>query len=184
MCFYTTNFSSAFVSNVEAGYRARGVAIGNFTNDEINLKGIERTFESILDDMLLGLSSAQLVLTSGIGAVSVPAKASIQAVVLGERSYIWAVFSLSSFTLVLFLIEAGITRGWQQLPKFDYNKSTDLILAASTGGKVLAEDVHMQGDSEIGKTRVRLISIRKKFALVGAGTRNLEQQGYELPYRY
>jgi hypothetical protein len=100
----------------------------NFTNTALNLQGIAETFESILDDMLVSLSSTQLILSTN-GRRSVPVDATINAVKLGQASYIYSIAALNLVIVALFVFKIVRTRGWVTLPKFNYNDLSNVVTA-------------------------------------------------------
>ena len=118
-------------------YTRRGVWNGNFTDEALNLLGIEHAFESILDDILLGMSSAQIMLTGGAGTTTTTASAVVNAIAVGQSGYIYAIATFNFLVLIMFLFEATTTRCWDQMTRFDYNNLGKLIIATSIGGKAI-----------------------------------------------
>jgi hypothetical protein len=107
--------------------------LSTFPNDTPkNLLGVEKAFESMLDDMLMGFSGAQLMITPG-GNHTAPVNATVAAVVIGEGTYIYAIMALNFLFVGIFVIETTRTRGWSQLKKFDYNNLSSLVVAKVNG---------------------------------------------------
>ena len=131
---------AAFANNVQNLYTRLGVPLDSFSNVTLNLRGIESTFESILDDMLLGMSSAQVMLTNGEGIATAPVTATVNAVAIGQSGYIYAIAAFNFLVLILCLFEAITTRGWSQLTNFDYNNLGKLIVATSIGGRAIGSN--------------------------------------------
>lgn len=132
------------------------------------MRGIEQAFESILDDLLLGISSAQLVLSDGTGVVNTPATANVQVVSIGQGIYIYAVAGINFVILILYAFEAFRTRVWSRLDSFDYTNLTSLVLAVSTGGKSIAEQAIFHGGNPSAKTRIQLEKTDNGVALTAA----------------
>jgi hypothetical protein len=86
----------------------------------------------MLDDMLMGFSGAQLMITPG-GNHTTPVNATVAAVVIGEGTYIYAIMALNFLFVGIFVVEAIRTRGWSKLKKFDYNNLSSLVVAKMNG---------------------------------------------------
>jgi hypothetical protein len=95
----------------------------------------------MLDDMLAGISSAQLMIGPSNGRIPVPAIATVDSIAIGESRYIYTIAILNFILVALFLTEALRTRGWTQLSKFDYNNVHSVVIASSDGGRGVAECV-------------------------------------------
>jgi hypothetical protein len=95
----------------------------------------------MLDDMLAGISSAQLMIGPSNGRIPVPAIATVDSIAIGEARYIYAMTVLNFILVALFLAEALRTRGWAQLSKFDYNNLHSVVIASSDGGRGVAQRV-------------------------------------------
>lgn len=108
----------------------------DFSNTDVNLGGVAETFESMFDDMLLGLSSAQLMLVPN-GTVVVPALAVVGAVRLGNTVYTYSVMALTFVIAGIFAVEAVRHNAWKQLGTFNYNNLSHVVTGSSLGGSFI-----------------------------------------------
>jgi hypothetical protein len=107
----------------------------------------------MLDDMLMGFSGAQLMITPG-GNHTAPVNATVAAVVIGEGTYIYAIMALNFLFVGIFVIETTRTRGWSQLKKFDYNNLSSLVVAEVNGREGAVLD--REGDKD---TRMKVLGM-------------------------
>ncbi|RAK95481.1 uncharacterized protein BO80DRAFT_418752, partial [Aspergillus ibericus CBS 121593] len=107
------------------------------SNTSAALTGIQNTYISLLDDILSCYASAQLI----VGNFTLPATATVRidALRLGSRVYIIAVFVVSLLVVGIVGMEAGRTKGWRNLPGFDFLDARMLVLGAANGGRGVAE---------------------------------------------
>jgi hypothetical protein len=107
------------------------------TEQEATIAGLTNSINSMVDDMLVGYASAQLM----IGNDSVVTTASIQlnALRLGQGMYIYAIAVANTFVVLLVVVEAIRTKGWRNLLAFDYMDPGYLIIGSSKGGKGIAK---------------------------------------------
>ena len=108
----------------------------DFSNTDVNLGGVAETFESMFDDMLLGLSSAQLMLVPN-GTVVVPALAVVGAVRLGNTVYTYSVMALTFVIAGIFAVEAVRHHAWKQLGTFNYSNLSHVVTGSSLGGSFI-----------------------------------------------
>ncbi|PWY93419.1 hypothetical protein BO94DRAFT_510914 [Aspergillus sclerotioniger CBS 115572] len=145
---YTTNVNSSSISNTTAA-----------------LTGIKNAYISLVDDILESYAAAQLV----VGNFTAPATATvtIDALRLGSRVYIVAVFVVSLVVVGVVGVEAARTRGWRGLPGFDFLDGRMLVLGAANGGRGIAERAAERGWRSTGGIGVRLVGVgRQGWALV------------------
>ena len=166
----------AFVSNVQNAYRLAGVQDQNFSNTAINLQGVAATFESILDDLLLGISSAQLILSPN-GSNSTTANATVNAVQIGEARYVYSVAAITLIILLIFAEEVISTQYWKKLSKFNYNDLASVVVATSKGGDAIgtqaaARDMYLHAlpSRRTGAVGIRLDDKGGVVIVANAGT--------------
>lgn len=118
--------------------------------------------ESILDDLLLGISSVQLILSNN-GSSSTIVNAVVNAVQVGEARYIYSVAAITIIRLVIFAEEVISTQYWRRLSKFNYNDLGNVVIATSkrgdaTGIQAVGENMHWHAvpSKETGVIRIRL----------------------------
>ena len=116
-----------------------GQSDAGFSNVNINLRGIEHSFESIIDDMLSNIAAAQMMLTNATGMAPADVTARYTAIVLGEKGYIFAITAINFALLALYLFEAFRTMGWRKLSTFDYNNLAKIVVATSVGGQAVGD---------------------------------------------
>ncbi|MCJ1379443.1 hypothetical protein MMC17_002544 [Xylographa soralifera] len=100
---------------------------------------IADSFAAVLDDILVAYGAAQLVLAND--STAVPITGVYQAVRIGQNTYIYATLAINIVLLVAVAIEMVRTQLWHRLPDFDYLNIARVIVAASAGGTVLADEV-------------------------------------------
>ncbi len=171
-----------FYSNVQNVYQRYNLSLTTFpTETSHNLLGVEQALESMFDDMLAGLASANLIIGPPDGQSTQPANTTVSSIAIGEASYIYAIAAINFLLVALFVAEALRTRGWTNLSRFNYNDLHSVIIASSVGGKGIAEKaVKATGrpgtmwsadpaDAAVGSLRVRLVEDGKGVALITAG---------------
>jgi hypothetical protein len=157
---YTSVVDDALYSNVMNVYlRNTNQTDSNATNPEYNLFGVEQAIESIFDDMLAGLASAQLMLGPSDGKYATPAMATVESVAIGDPRYIWILTAINFLLLALVAEEALRHWGWASLPAWNYTDIDAVVLASSRGGTAIADrlrpnDVVVASDSS---DRVQLV---------------------------
>ena len=107
-------------TNVQNAYQNYNISLTDFSNTDINLGGVAQTFESMLDDMFLGLSSDQPELFPN-GTVVIPAKATVNAIRIGNAIYIYSITALNFIVMAIFAVEAFRHQDWKQLGRFNYS---------------------------------------------------------------
>lgn len=144
---------------------------GSLTEAASTLAGLRNSITVMLDDILAGYASAQLVVGKDFKNTTVTVQQ--QAITLGQGQYIYAVVIFNTLTLLLVIGEALRTRMWKNLLGFDYTDLRDVIIGTSQGGRRLAgiadalRDSHEEAKSitsrdtgyrsaEVGRIRVRL----------------------------
>jgi hypothetical protein len=166
-----------FTTNVQNAYQSKNISLVDFSNTDINLSGVAQTFESMFDDMLLGLSSAQLMLVPD-GTVSVPARAIVGAIQIGNAVYTYSIMALTFIIAAIFAVEAFRHEAWKRLGKFNYSNLAHVVVASSLGGSAIGNLTSKRyrswdayaANQVTGRTRVQLSEIGGSMKLVAAGT--------------
>ena len=117
------------IDNVQAVY-------GNSTTT--TLAGIEAVLTSIMDDTRVAYGSAQAMLLND--TVSVSVAVTYSAYSIGTRPYIMAILVFTGVTALVYTIEALRTRGWSHLSKLNFLDVKGIIVAASRGGRAVADE--------------------------------------------
>lgn len=84
---------------------------------------------SLIDDMLVGYASAQMMAWGFTAAVT--AEVHVSALRIGSRLSIIASVTIAAVIAILVVIEVVRMRGWRALPAFDYFDPRILILSVS-----------------------------------------------------
>lgn len=132
------------MSNIANTYisQTNNIIPASLDSSEVNLLGIAMSLSSIVDNILLGISSAQFVIahnTSGIQ--STPMNATFRATRFGDTTYIWVVAGINTIILVVFVIEAIRNKGWKGLTKFNYQDLKSVVVGTSAGGKEIYDEI-------------------------------------------
>ncbi len=136
---YTSVIGNTFqsnINNVHASRNATPSASSRTANRAMTLQGIEDSLTSMLDNVLLAYSSAQLMIANDTSQV--PTTALIMSIRVGEPIYIYAIAAINFLLVLVFLAEAARTRGWKGLKKFDYMDVKSVVVGTSMGGTLIA----------------------------------------------
>ncbi|KAF2421164.1 hypothetical protein EJ08DRAFT_702143 [Tothia fuscella] len=106
---------------------------------ETTLAAVEISFAAMLDDIMVGYASAQLMIAKD--STDVPAIITTSAIRFGKSIYIYLIIGINAFVMLLMLEEAIRTRGWRDSSQFDYADFAQLAFASSRGGTELAESM-------------------------------------------
>ena len=134
---YTSVLGNMFLSNIMNVATARN---GSVNDTSVILEGISSSLESMIDDILVGIGSAQLEIagrnSSVVNATSgVIANATIATMWVGDFQYAVAVTVLNFFGVIVYLVECVRTRGWKGMPVFDYNDIASVIVVVCITGR-------------------------------------------------
>jgi hypothetical protein len=114
---------TVFASNAQNSLNAKAKGTlpisPSSSNTTVALFGVAQALESMLDDMLSGFSSAQLLLPAAPSSVNVSAAALVGAVKIGEAKYIYPLAALNFLIVLLLIEEAAVFRGWKGLHRFN-----------------------------------------------------------------
>ncbi|KAF2866906.1 hypothetical protein BDV95DRAFT_679617 [Massariosphaeria phaeospora] len=137
---YVSQLGDAFNSSIAAYNMSCSFAAAARpapTEQEATLAGLTNSITAMADDMLVAYASAQLMV--GRKFTAQPARVFVFALQFGQRGYIYAIFGLNLLIMLAVLLEAVRTYGWSSLGRFNYLDPRDLIIAASRGGRAVAD---------------------------------------------
>jgi hypothetical protein len=117
------------------------------------LAGLTNSVSAMLDDILVGYASAQLMV--GKQSTSTEAVITSLKLKLGQRVYIYAIFVLNLVVVMTLLEEAIRTRLWRGLVEWDYMDIGQVIVSGLKGGRKMA-DSSGEGNGEIISTKPSL----------------------------
>lgn len=124
----------------------------------------------MVDDMLLGYASAQLVV--GNFSDATPAVVNRVALRVGQDIYIHAVFGVNVVILVLVLAEAVRTRAWKALVDFNYMDVSSLIISSSAYRASAVSENGNSSEMEFKKGEDMDVALEKSgaggFSIVGS----------------
>ncbi|KAJ5867877.1 hypothetical protein N7534_002430 [Penicillium rubens] len=150
--YYRSTLGDAFNASI-SDYRT-SVAGGNDSLSEMQIvmKGMENAITSLVDDILGGYASAQLVV--GGFKKSAPVRVEISTLRIGSRAYIIASAVITGLIALLVIGEGIRMRWWKDLPTFDYQDNRALVVGASRGGRGFAEYVEHMNCKDLGRIPV------------------------------
>lgn len=186
---YTSIIGSTFQSNIKNLNASRKATpnASRINNTAINLQGVEDSLNSMLDNVLLAYSSAQLMVAHDY--YQVPTTALVLSVRVGEPKYIYSISTINFLVVLLFLLEAIRTKGWNGLKKFDFMDIKSVVIGTSMGGTAIANAVRRAyapdhgrwdgsaADSVAGKMAVRVDDHDENLALVFDGKKQVWSSG-------
>ena len=192
---YTSSIGNTLKSNIENIDSSWNSSADPSASNQIagTLKGVEDSLTSMLDNVLLSFSMAQLMIADD--AHEVTTSSAIKSLRIGEPAYIYAIAALNFFVLLLFLGEATRTKGWRDLKPFDYTNIKSVVVGTSMGGTAVADatrEAHAlkkttwngrADDAIAGRVAVRLENQGEDLALMydhRAGVRSSKSSEYEL----
>ncbi|EON70093.1 hypothetical protein W97_09359 [Coniosporium apollinis CBS 100218] len=162
---YTSVVGDALLSEIA------NVAVA--TNAPLNgtaavMNGMARALESMIDDILGAYSSAQLMIAGSdqpeTSRTATDVSAAIRAVQIGNKEYIYAIMVINGLLILLFVAETIRTRGWRNLPAFDYQDIKSVIVGSYIGsagaGQTMIVSHAWKGDSSdtlAGAIQVQLV---------------------------
>lgn len=134
----------ALMSNIANTYIAQtnNIISTSLNSSELNLLGISASLSSIVDNILLSMSSAQFIIAhNASGIQSTPMNATFTVTRFGDTTYIWVVASINMIILVVFVIEAIRNNGWKGHTKFNYQDLKSIVVGTSAGGKEICDEI-------------------------------------------
>lgn len=158
---YTSLVGNTFESNIQSiipAFNSRVPSTITMNRSE-TLRGVEDTFTSMLDNSLLALSTAQLMVAHDTQSVN--ATVSLSAVRIGKSVYVYIPAGINLTILLIYLMESVRTQAWRGLTRLDYTNIKEVVVSTSKGGSMVADEArrHQEGEADsadVGKIRVRL----------------------------
>ncbi|KAH0536094.1 hypothetical protein FGG08_006999 [Glutinoglossum americanum] len=132
---------------------------------EATLAGLTNSVTALIDDILVGYASAQLMVGNFSTGTSVSVKTN--AVQFGSSVYIYAVLTVNILIIILVTVEAIRTRGWRGLLPFDYADPGSLITSASMGGMGIGDAATLASHHKISRIPVMLRSTKPPAVVLG-----------------
>ncbi|MCJ1362851.1 hypothetical protein MMC16_001957 [Acarospora aff. strigata] len=184
---YTSVLGDVFLSSIA------NLAVSSnrsVSDPDVVLAGMTRSIESMVDDVLLAYASAQLMI-AGTDNPTASRKATdatleIPAVRIGQNSYIYGIAAINFILLAIFVLETLRTRGWHDLPAFDYQDLKTLVVGSSMGSDSVALAASLAhrsrrsswkadpADAVVGKVKVVVERREHGFAIVPAAPLDME----------
>jgi hypothetical protein len=153
---YTSIMGTMLTRNINNVKQQENLTI---TTEESILQGVAETLEALIDDYLIAIGSAQLLVAKD--TLPVTPRVVSNALKVGQKPYIIATFFVNCMMIFLYIAEAIRTRLWDRLPEFDYNDVKAVVVASSLGGGGIGEKVqpHLgdKSDRIVGRVRVLLV---------------------------
>jgi hypothetical protein len=106
------------------------------SNETKTLRAISETLEALVDDALVATASAQLIILQE--TETTPVVARLQALQIGQKSYIYAIAGVNAAILTFLCIEAIRSKGWRGLPRFNFANTKSVVVGSSNGGIAVA----------------------------------------------
>jgi hypothetical protein len=103
----------------------------------VTLTGATNSIFAMLDDILVGYASAQLMV--GNQSTVIEAVLTTMALKSGQRVYIYTIFAFNLVVVIISLGEAIKTMFWKRLGNWDYIDTEAVILSSWKGGKNIPE---------------------------------------------
>jgi hypothetical protein len=93
------------------------------------------------------LDSQYFLPNNGEGEFSlIDAELTVEAIRLGDPSFVYITFAISTTLLLAMYAEAFRTRAWASLPLWNFTDMTCLVLSGAVAGSDLLAELHREGD--------------------------------------
>ena len=132
---------NSFVASINSYNLSQANSSTPLTESASTLAGLTNSITAMMDDILLGYASAQLIVSNQ--TFPTQATVTIQPMVFGDPLFVFFVIVSNCFCLLLVVEEAIRTRCWKDLQGWDYMDIRSLIHSASRGGRGLADEMAM-----------------------------------------
>ena len=143
----------------------------SYVGDHSPVQALQDSLNAMLDDIVIGFGAAYLAWDRGNESFSsaIDIDALYSAVRFGDDRYIYATLVINIVLFIIAIEEAIRTRNWKDISQFDYQDFKSVVIAASAGGKDIADECHARhkyemkwegnpDSKEAAGIRVRLIS--------------------------
>ena len=148
---YTSNMGTMLNRNIQNVKQQENLT---FLTEEVILRGVAETLEALIDDYLIAVGSAQLLIAND--TLPVFPQVVSNALDVGQKPYVLTTFFINIVIVILYISEAIRTRLWDRLPKFDYVDVKAVVVASSLGGGEIGERVQGQLDGKSDHTEERV----------------------------
>lgn len=140
--FYQSLVGNSFLSNIGNYNISKSNISSTLTEASSTLEGLQDSLTAMMDDILIGYASAQLM----VGSQSAPTLCaiSIQGTGFGTSSQALGVVVWNVILIIMFLEEAIRTRGWRGMHGWDYGDLRSVIVSSSRGGRRIADHMAEQ----------------------------------------
>ena len=150
-----------------------------------NLLGISDSINSLIDNILVSYSSAQLIITKD--RTHSPVTVEQRSAVIGTPVYIVPIFVVNLAICFIYMLEVIRTKAWYRLPRFNFLDIKTVIVGSSIGGFAVGERVgslhKAQGTSWCAEEDDRLaggVRVRLERRGKGRGSGGLDMLGMVL----
>ena len=127
---YTSLVGNSFNASIQNHRTTRRAATGNDPPEqEATLGGLSNSVTAVMDDILNGYASAQMMVARSTQITEVVV--SVNAVRFGQKIYIVAVAAINFVIIIGVTVEAFRTRAWDALEEFDYMDPGDLVVGVA-----------------------------------------------------
>ena len=143
---YTSVIGDALMSNIRAAIDNANNSISSSSSSFSSrslpsssptaLVAVADSFSAMLDSLLVFIGSSQFFVPASGGGdfTTVQAQLTVLAVRIGDAKYVFMTFGMC-VELLVGAVEACRTRGWRNLPRWDFADTTDLVLASAIAGE-------------------------------------------------
>lgn len=146
---WTSVFGNAFaynIDNVVTAAQGGFLTEVNHSRNAQNLIGITDALTSMMDNILITTSSAQLLIMKE--SIETPVLLNTPGIGFGSRNYTYAIFIANFLVVFVYTEEMCRTRCWRGLTTFRFDDLVHVILAAS-GGR---EDIYRSVSRSMAKS--------------------------------
>jgi hypothetical protein len=140
--FYQSLVGNSFLSSIGNYNISKSNISSTLSESASTLEGLQNSLTAMMDDILIGYASAQLMVANQ--ATTIPVSISIEGTGFGTASQALGVV-LWNFTLIIMFFEEAIrTRGWRGMHGWDYGDLRSIVVSASRGGRSIADHMAEQ----------------------------------------
>jgi hypothetical protein len=130
---------NSFLASISSYNISQANSSAPLTESASTLAGLTNSITAMMDDILLGYGSAQLMVSNQTSPTE--ATVIIQPMVFGDPLFVFFVIVSNCFCLLLVVEEAIRTNFWKDLQGWDYMDIRSLIHSSSRGGTELADEI-------------------------------------------
>ena len=167
---YQSLLGNSFMSSIGNYNISQANSSTPLTEATSTLAGVTNAVSAMLDDILVGYASAQLMV--GNQSTVTEAVVTTMALKIGQRVYIYAMFAFNLVVVIITFEEAIRTMFWRELGKWNYMDIEAVIVSSWKGGRNITEALGIRGgqmtnkipglDWRVNKSQVSIGSISGK----------------------